>query len=815
MDEAVVIDGILDEAIWSKTTIATDFSQFEPYNLSPARYGTEVRVLYNDIGLYVGATIFDPHPDSISLELRSRDDDGLADFFGVVIDPFCDGLNGFGFAVTARGVQIDFKSGADNEDDVGWDAVWKSKTSLNDDGWIAELFIPYAAIRFVKKDIQTWRINFWRSVQRYREYDTWSPVDIKVASELAQSGELIGLKNLKPPLRLSATPYVSASGNYYSGDHSFGSNYNFGLDLKAGLSESFTLDLTLIPDFGQVESDKKIYSLSPFEVYYEEKRPFFTEGTELFSKGDVFYSRRVGASPGKYNEIENNYLPEDIIENPESAQLINAFKLSGKTKSGLGIGVFNAMNSNTYARVIDSNQVEKQILTGPYTNFNMFILDQAFKNNSYVSFYNTNVYKPENQYAANVTGSEFRLRNNSNNYEIGGLLNVSQHYSALNKPRYGEKATVRLAKVSGIIQAVTWLNMVSENYNPNDMGFQQRTNEFENGLSISHNIFEPRGSIVKWYTNLELTQLYQHIPRKFALFEIAATTRGTFKNQLTIGGDAGMSPLGYYDFYEPRVNGRYYFESPAYSFNVWTSPDYSKTFIIDDYIGFWHSLGKKQFTYWIGMDPRWRIKDNFLLIPGIRYEFQNNSIGYVTDSINSINQTEEIIFGRRDIKTITSTLSADYIFTKDISLSVKMRHYWLNVTYLSYYDLLEDGSLKSNHYDKMNDFSINYFNLDLVFQWNFAPGSELLVIWKNAIYNEKEGSPKGVSYLENIQNMYDSPINNSLTIKALYYLDWQYFKRNRKGQSKAISSDVRNHQEYNSAYSHKPTKQIGLPARYR
>jgi hypothetical protein len=433
----------------------------------------------------------------------------------------------------------------------------------------------------------------------------------------------------------------------------------------------------------------------------------------------------------------------------------------------------------------------------------MLVLDQAFKNNSYLSLYNTNVYKPQTEYVANVIGSEFRLRNKKNSYEVAGLLNISQIHSVSNPTQSGEKAGISLGKVSGAFQAGAYLSLITEDYNPNDMGFQQRTNEIENGLKFVHNVFEPRGSIVKWFTELDIIQLYQNSPRKFTLLAAEATTRGTFKNQFTVGGESGVSPLGYYDFYEPRVDGRYYYEPPAYSLNIWTSPDYTKTFIIDDHIGFWHSPEKKQFSYWLGMNPRWRIRKNFLLIPGIRYEFHNNSIGYVTDSINAVNQNEEIIFGRRDVKTITTSLSADYIFTKDISLSVKMRHYWLNVDYLSFYNLQPDGSIENNNYNNQEDFSVNYFNVDLVFQWNFAPGSELLIIWKNALYNEAEGSPNKESYFGNIYSMFDSPLNNSLTVKALYYIDWQYFTHKKKNTTTAMRPEMQYQPKYNSAFANK------------
>jgi hypothetical protein len=779
----IIIDGLLNDEAWKEAHIATDFLQHEPYNLAPESFKTEVRVLYSDQGLYIGAIMYDPHPDSISMELRSRDEDGLADFFGLTIDPFCDGLNGVGFSVSARNVQTDMKFDQNSDSDLSWDAVWKSKTSLNDQGWVAEMMIPYSALRFVKKDVQTWRVNFWRSVQRYREYSVWNPIDIKIEGQIIQSGERTGLRDIQPPLRLSATPYISTTGSYLSQEKQWGGSYNYGLDLKAGLSESFTLDLTLIPDFGQVESDKTVYSLSPFEVYYDEKRPFFTEGTELFSKGEVFYSRRVGAEPGKHDEIANSYDASEIVENPETAQLINAAKLSGKTNSGLGIGLFNAMNANTYAIVKDSAGNKTKVLTEPFTNFNMFVVDQAFKNNSYLSFYNTNVYKPESGYSANVSGSEFRVRDRKNMYEIDGTLNISQHYTKEEKPAFGQKAAINIGKVSGTFQTNTWLSVVTDDYNPNDMGFQQRTNEIDNGISFKHNIFEPRGNIVKWYTAFSIETLYRLDPRRFTLLMFEAETRGTFKNQLTIGGESGLDPMGYLDFYEPRVDGRYYHEPGGFKLHGWYSPDYRKTFMIDDNIGIWYSPKAKQFSVWGGIAPRWRLNEAALLVASIQLENHNNGFGYVNDTLNLLSLQQDIIFGRRDVNILTTSLSLNYSFNSDMSVFLKARHYWLRVAYMEFYDLLYDGELKSNSYNESHDFTVNAFNVDMVFQWNFAPGSELLVIWKNALYQEMDGSADGINYFENIDRMFDSPLHNSLSIKALYYLDWQYFQKIKKNKT--------------------------------
>ncbi|MDP3443211.1 MAG: DUF5916 domain-containing protein, partial [Ignavibacteria bacterium] len=456
--EAITIDGKLDETIWQKSAIASQFTQIEPYNGKAASLETKVYILFDERAVYIGAYIIDPNPDSISIELRSRDNAGTADAFMVKIDPYNDGLLAYGFEVTASGVQIDMKTNSNNNDDLSWDAVWKSQTEILADGWSVEMMIPYSALRFPKSDTQTWGINFYRTIQRFRETTSWNFIDVKSKSSINQSGQLIINEVITPPLRLSATPYLSAITSHNSATNKWSNGYNYGMDMKLGLTESFTLDLTMIPDFGQVESDEIIYSLSPFEVYYDEKRPFFTEGTELFSKGNVFYSKRIGATPDGYQQVNESYEPDEIKSNPANAQLINAAKLSGKTSDGLAIGVFNALTANTYAKVVGIEGIEKKILTEPLTNFNMLVFEQALPNNSQVSIYNTNVFKPETNYIADVSGTDFGLRDRKNNYEFSGMLNVSQHYLPGISPEYGSRMVFDAAKINGNFQADTWIN---------------------------------------------------------------------------------------------------------------------------------------------------------------------------------------------------------------------------------------------------------------------------------------------------------------------------------------------------------------------
>ncbi len=771
LDNSIKIDGRLDEVFWKNASVAECFFQHEPFNGRPSTFPTRVFIFYDDDALYIGAQIIDPQPDSLSFELHERDNTGLADYFGLILDPFNDGLNGLGFVVTTTGVQTDMKfNNWDDEEDLSWDAVWKSAHYINENGWSVEIAIPYSAIRFPAKEQQKWGINFYRSIQRYREYTTWNFVDVNKQGMISQLGELIINDSLQPPLRLSATPYLSASSSHSSETKKWLSGYNYGMDLKLGLNESFTLDLTLIPDFGQVESDELVYSLSPFEVYYEEKRPFFTEGTELFNKGNVFYSRRIGATPEGYSAVNQSYQKEQILRNPETVQLINAAKLSGKTAGGLGIGVFNAITANMFAEVISGQETEK-IKTEPYTNYNMIVVEQALAHNSQISFYNTNVLQPDNKRVANVSGTEMSFRNKKGSSEFYAMLNVSQHYDKEEKPVFGERFLLSLAKINGQFRPDIWMNLMTETYDPNDMGFQKSNNEIGSGLTLRYNIYEPKGKLLRVFNKFYFNNYSQYKPLKFSMLEFGGDSRLTTVKQLTLGGNFLFYPVGKLDFFESRTIGRYFQKPLSFTAGLFGSPDYRKKFLIDYRVGLKSFPAWDHFNWWFSLSPRWRISDNFMVIPNFVYDQAFNDIGFVTDSMQGAEKV--IIFGTRDVKNITTSISLDYVFSAKSALAFRLRHYWLLVDYQSYYDLDEDGEIYTNSYNQSHDFAVNTFNIDMVYRWNFAPGSELLLVWKNAVYTLFTGDDLSPDYFNNIENTFHSPVGNSLSIKFLYYIDWQ------------------------------------------
>ncbi|MDD3860845.1 MAG: DUF5916 domain-containing protein, partial [Bacteroidales bacterium] len=301
--EKIIVDGILNEESWGKADIASDFTGYYPIFGNKPAQKTEVKVIYNDHSIYFSAIMYDLKPDSIYTEFTVRDkDNGNVDYFGLSLNPNNDGQNTYEFIVSAANVQTDIRVSGDNKDYL-WDAVWYSAVSVTDFGWLVEIEIPYSAIRFPNIKQQSWAVNFYRTVRRSREVSSWIPVDQTKGSEASQMGSIIGLKDINAPLRLALMPYASGYLNLY--DKDLGYSFSGGLDLKLGLSETYTLDMTLIPDFGQTKTDDLVLNLTPHETYYSENRPFFTEGTELFDKCGLFYSRRIGKTPEKYDQIVN------------------------------------------------------------------------------------------------------------------------------------------------------------------------------------------------------------------------------------------------------------------------------------------------------------------------------------------------------------------------------------------------------------------------------------------------------------------------------------------------------------------------------
>ncbi len=777
IDQDVQIDGELDESFWKECKSLSGFKQNRPVAGNPATRKTSVKIAYDDAAIYVAAEMFDER-DSMSLTLSQRDDFGNADWFGFVIDPYNAGTIGFAFLVTSAGVQVDELhqvGGIDNN----WNAVWKSEVVVKQDRWIAEFKIPFSAIRFPTKEIQSWGINFARNIRRNREQSYWNFFDPKGINIISQLGLLNGIENIDSPLRLSLTPYVSGYAENYNGNNGY--SVNGGLDVKYGLNEAFTVDVTLIPDFGQVQFDNQVLNLSPFEIRFNENRQFFIEGTELFNKQGIFFSRRVGGRPidfgAGFNELDSN---EIVLENPNTTQLLNATKLSGRTKKGTGIGVFNALTGITNATLLDTvNQQERLVQTDPFSNYNVFVIDQNLKNNSSIILTNTNVLREGETYDANVTGLGGNFYTKGQGYNAGGNFIVSQIYEN-GTVSLGRKINATVGKSSGNFLWRFNYDESNKSYNQNDLGFQLNNNKRDFFGRIDYNIFKPFWRFYRVNTSANISYGRLIDPNAFSDFQLNLSANGTFLNFMTAGVWLAGRPVKNHDWFEPRVAGRFYEADNNLGTGGFLSSDYSKPFALDARASYFKFNEPGRYSVSTNVSPRIRFSDQFLFIYNYSIDYNENDEGAaLTRSFSVPIINDNPVFAKRDQLTIVNRISANYIFTNRMGLTFSLRHFWSKVTYNEFYELDELGRFAETTYlgedddgNSLHNNSFNAFTIDMVYRWVFAPGSELSFVWKNSIFNSSE--IVDIDYLQNVRNLADLPATNSVSLRLLYYIDvWE------------------------------------------
>jgi hypothetical protein len=771
--EHPVVDGVLTDAVWNNAENADQFIQQSPNPGAPARQRTEVKVIYTDDAIYIAARMFDSAPDSILHQLSPRDEyQNNTDAFGILIDPYHDKRNGFFFAVTAAGVQTDSRYVFDKSD-VSLNSVWFSKTMIDEQGWTAEIKIPYQAIRFPGEQKQVWGINYTRIIRRYREQSWWNSVDPNKAGIVNQCGDLTGIEDIQAPVRLALLPYVSGYYELYDGRSA--NSFNGGMDVKYGINESFTLDMTLIPDFGQTISDNLVLNLSPFEVRYDERRYFFTEGTELFNRNDLFYSRRIGARPRYYNVADDSLgVNEYVDENPLTTRLYNGIKISGRTPSKTGIGLFNAIAAPSYAVIRDSvAETTREVETSPLSNYSVFVVEQILGKNSYVGYMNTLVLRAGTSDNAMVNSVQFRMAADENRYAVEGYIDHSIVHGLNSDGDQGYRYHVEGGKIKGPFIAKFRHHLVSNTFESNDLGYLDRNNYYNYGTTIGYNYFKPFGRFM-WTineVNVDLSFMYDANQRTF--FTITGKHIYTFRNFLTCGINWLSNPIKNFDYFETRTPGRFLVYPKNYELGGFISSDYRKVLSLDASTSYRIFLERNRTIFKYAVAPRWRVNDKLFLVYRWEQELKNDNIGFVAREVDS-----DVIFGLRNLNTVTSTLSGTYIFTNRMGLSLRVRHYWSEVSYKDYFILLENGGLAHYDYTGNANISFNAFNIDLIYTWQFLPGSELSIAWKNSILSS--GTALYGSYIEDVDHMFDAPVSNSLSAKLIWYFDaGQYLKRNR------------------------------------
>jgi hypothetical protein len=379
-----VIDGNFDDAAWQTGEWDDGFIQLQPYQGREPSQKTRFKILYDNNNIYVAIKAYDSAPDSIERRMTPKDDMEMSgDIVGVLFDSYYDRRTSFNFMVSAGGVKSDYVMSNDGQhQDPTWDPIWYVKTRIVKDGWNAEMKIPLSQLRFSKTDKQVWGLEVARYIYRKQELSLWQLIPNDAPGMVHMFGEMHGIEDIKPKKQLEIAPYGVASYQHYEPEEGNpfrtgkGHKLNAGVDGKIGLTNNITMDFTVNPDFGQVEADPSQLNLTAYETFYEEKRPFFVEGKNIFnyqlmmgdgdmSAENLFYSRRIGRRPQGYPSTMQGGDHADV---PDVTTILGAAKISGKTKNGLSIGVIESVTAAEKAEI--DHEGERTFETvEPLTNY--------------------------------------------------------------------------------------------------------------------------------------------------------------------------------------------------------------------------------------------------------------------------------------------------------------------------------------------------------------------------------------------------------------------------------------------------------------
>lgn len=785
-NERIKIDGLLNETAWQQAAVGKDFTQFIPDPMEPASQKTVVRMLYDEEAVYIAAILYQPE-NTLRKQLTPRDGIGNAnaDLFGVYFDTYNDNQNGFAFKVTAAGSQQEerlINGGNEGTGDVSWDAVWTSKVQTTDSAWIVEIQIPFQAIRFPKNAIQDWGVQFIRQFRSRRERSFWNPVNPRETGFLAQAGKLEGIKNVEPPVRLILFPYVSA-GLQQKPLEGGGVERQFlrsgGMDLKYGINEAFTFDMTLIPDFSQVISDQIIRNVSAFEQQLTENRPFFTEGVELFNKQGLFYSRRIGETPGGFSTINKKYSDADryeIRQNPNVTPLYNSFKISGRTEKKLGIGLFNALATPVKARIMDrSTGIEIEEQTEPLSNYSVFVLDQGLKGQSFINFTNTNVLRAGNARDANVSALELKLFSKENRFAYRLNHATSTNTDGLS----GTKWIGRFDKISGKIRLAQQVRYLSPKFDQTDLGLQFDRNDLFSFSQFRYFENKPKAKHLQLYNiYLNNTLSYNAQPFSYRRWEVSATYFLLLKNFWDISFTLENTPLAPINFYQLASFGERIKEFPYIFGRLNGSTDSRKRL-------FWawdYGRGNgtiKPLPRYINLSNTLRYRFNDHLEVSATYSYENNESNIGFSFYDGVIARPLVAF--RDILEQTGQLDLAYNFSPNLNITGRFRHYNSKIRNKSLHTTSANGDWQNNTYNgaTASDYNENYNlqNIDVFLNWIYAPGSRMIISykqWLNDAYvlNSSEGN----SFTNNLFQVIEKPKAFEVSVRFIYYLDYGMMK---------------------------------------
>ena len=832
----VAVDGWLNEEAWNAVPWEGDFQMHEPYDDRTPTQETQFKVMFDKDHLYVGIRAFDTAPDSIVSRLTRRDEiDG--DMVAFLFDSYHDLQTGFVFLISAAGSKADFyMSGDGSNEDETWDAIWLAKTQIDDQGWTAEVKIPFTQLRFDKSSGGVWGFQVAREIYRKSETDFWQPISREAPGFVHLMGQMDGLSKIDPKKQAEIAPYVVAGSEWFEKEaenpyraDGYKRYLNAGVDTKIGITNNFTLDLTVNPDFGQVEADPSQVNLTAFETFFEEKRPFFIEGKNIFDyslgmadRNNLFYSRRIGRRPQHYPDmVEGEYT--DI---PQATKILGAAKITGKTKNGLSIGIMESLSAKETA-VIKNGQ-ERFETVEPLTNYFAGTVSKEFnKGNTILGGMITSVkrFTDEEQLdklhtSALSAGINFQQYFADRSYNISlsaygsqvkgseeALIRTQQspvHYfqrpdanhltldsSRTSLSGYG--LNLSFSKNSGRFNFGGFANMNAPGLELNDLGFLSYTDEILQVLWANYSFNEP-------FSIFRSVRLFSN---QYNLFDfggvhiLSGINVGAF-GQFTNLWDASF----HFDTDSEMIRNTFLRGGPSMklpggsnaSLSVGTNSRKKLAFELD---GFMHK-GREQSSSMYGIDFEVIYKpiSNISLSLEPEFSVQQSVLQYVSQQ--QPGGEDRYIFGSIDRKTFSMSLRIDLILSPELTIQ-----FW-GQPFIASGDYSEFKYITDPHADRFTDrfhtytssemfyngasgeylvseagsgliyvfedpdFNVKEFLSNLVFRWEYRPGSFLYLVWSQT----RSGyDPWGYfNFGDDFMDMWDAHPTNVVMLKLSYRL---------------------------------------------
>ncbi len=828
------IDGKLDDAVWEQVEWNGDYIQREPADNTPPTHQTRFKILYDDKYLYIGARCYDSEPEKI-VRRMSRRDGFEGDWVEFNIDSYHDLRTAFSFTLTAAGVIGDeFITNNGNNWDSNWNPIWYTGTHIDEEGWTAEIKIPFSQLRYANKESLVWGIQSTRLDFRNGERSVWQHIPQNSNTWVSDFGELHGLEGVKPQKQIEIQPYVVAKMDTYEKEEGnpfrdgLDFSANAGLDGKIGVTSDLILDFTINPDFGQVEADPAQLRLDGFEVFFQERRPFFIENRNLFdggfNGGNLFYSRRIGGSPKGYPSLAS----DEYGKIPDNTTIWGAAKFSGKTQKGLSIGILESITAEEKALIRNTEGEERKEVIEPLTQYFVGRLMQDFSGGNTViggmmtatnrklkdtgmdwlrsSAYSgaldvTHRWKEQSWYVSGrgmfskVNGSEESIFNTQTaiqrNYQRPDAKHLSIDSTATSLIGHG--GTVSLGKNSGNkkVNFETSVRWISPGFELNDIGFLGSADQINHSFWTYYRIGKPFSVFNRMRFNFSHQSEWDFGGINHSLY-FGTNAHAGFKNFWAIGTGINYNAR---NFPKAALRG-----GPSLMFNPnashWMYVETDSRKKVFFFFNFWNAWGTQNTSRSSGYSGRvtYRPVRTLELSASPNYNRSRRAIQYVTNiemadgNTNYINATilqKTFSTAFRINYTILPNLSIQYYGEPFISkgnysnfkkiVDPLAKDYYDRIDMLSNISYDEENSLYSidENNDSIEDYSFGnpdfiymQFRSNLVARWEYIPGSELFFVWSQGTVNS--GDPNDNLFPSLGGNLFSEKLNNTFLIKATY-----------------------------------------------